>query len=432
MGAVGRATVPLASVDLGAQPSGGRFRAPDDPPDLRLPLRLGSCSSCGLAQLVDPSPPEADEPDAPSPLSSATMSAARAAIRGRSRRREVSRARTARDPVAGQPWRSPGAVPRRARRPPPSSSSRRREPANLRLAGCGWSAGARRRVAPGSTPGPVRPRRGLVPARPPRAAAPRAPAAWPALLAPGGRLVLEFDHLLATVEGGQWDADPPWPPDVSRARLARRRGRAGGLSWSSTRSRSRSTAARCGSSPRRRGGRSAGRRRSRARGGRRQSIVPRGSRRLRDAVERRAATSSDHLPSAQAAGRRWWATGHRPDRSRSSTRWDRARAAPVRRRPCAGQAGSDDPRRADPDPRPGGARARTPRRDPGARLGPGREVRALAPAAGARLARGSSSRSRRLEDIAPAPGPDGDDSQPAGRRTMKRQCAPSRRHPEIG
>src|SRR6185369_13329910 len=64
----------VLAVDLGEQPSEVRFVRADEPADVRLPLRLGACSSCGLAQLVDPSPPEADEPGAPSPLSSETMS----------------------------------------------------------------------------------------------------------------------------------------------------------------------------------------------------------------------------------------------------------------------------------------------------------------------------------------------------------------------
>ena len=62
-------------VDLGQQPPGGSFPLPGEVTSRRLPLRLGVCEACGLAQLADPSPPERDEDNAPSPLGSATMAA---------------------------------------------------------------------------------------------------------------------------------------------------------------------------------------------------------------------------------------------------------------------------------------------------------------------------------------------------------------------
>ena len=60
-------------VDLGEQPPGGTFPRPGDVPAQRMPLRLGVCGGCGLVQLADPSPPEFDDPDGVSPLSSATV-----------------------------------------------------------------------------------------------------------------------------------------------------------------------------------------------------------------------------------------------------------------------------------------------------------------------------------------------------------------------
>ena len=61
-------------------------------------------------------------------------------------------------------------------------------------------------------------------------------------LAPGGVIVLEFDHLLATVEGGQWDAiGHGHPVYLSLSWIADELGRL--ASWSSTPCRSRSTAA---------------------------------------------------------------------------------------------------------------------------------------------------------------------------------------------
>jgi SAM-dependent methyltransferase len=193
-------------VDLGQQPAGGGYPLADDPPDVRLPLRLGTCQSCGLAQLVDPSPPEADEPDSPSPLSSATM---------------AQHARTFVDDLAtrGLLDRSPRilSVASHGGHLAPFLVERGRSATILDA-----SPGRAARLSGGALPALVGELdaaalpSGLEPGsfdlvidnyllahlEHPRAAVER----MAALLAPGGTLVVEFDHLLAKVQGGQWDA----------------------------------------------------------------------------------------------------------------------------------------------------------------------------------------------------------------------------------
>jgi SAM-dependent methyltransferase len=193
-------------VDLGAQPAGSGFPNAADPPDGRLPLRLGMCASCGLAQLADPSPPEADEPDAPSPLSSATMTAhARAFVDDLVARGLATPAQRILSLASHGGHLAPFLRERGL-----SATIVEGSPARAaRLAASGTP------VVAGGLDGP-KPLAGLAAgsidlavdsyllahlARP-RLALRRVAE----LLAPGGSLVVEFDHLLATVEGGQWDA----------------------------------------------------------------------------------------------------------------------------------------------------------------------------------------------------------------------------------
>jgi SAM-dependent methyltransferase len=67
---------PLAVIlDLGSHPPAGVFpRGDESPPGVR-PLRLAVCTRCALVQLGDETMPEAELPDAPAPTSSATMAA---------------------------------------------------------------------------------------------------------------------------------------------------------------------------------------------------------------------------------------------------------------------------------------------------------------------------------------------------------------------
>lgn len=193
-------------VHLGEQPPGAYFPSRDEAPSQRLPLRLGVCSECGLAQLADRSPPEHDELDGPSPLSSAIMTAhgqrfvddlsARGLIGATSR---VLSLASHGGHLAG--FLRDRGVPVTVVDPVEARVGK------LLRAGVDAVCG---RLDHADAPGVERlglfdlivdfyllahlekPRRALE---------------WMAvLLAPGGTLVLEFDHLLATVEGGQWDA----------------------------------------------------------------------------------------------------------------------------------------------------------------------------------------------------------------------------------
>lgn len=202
--ACGATVVPV--VDLGAQPVGGGFPRPGDPPDELLPLRLGVCRSCGLAQLADPSPAERDDPDAPSPLTSSTMAAHADAFA---------------DDLVARGLATPGRriltlashggylAPLLRARGLTAEILEPDEARAERLAAEGQPVLHADLASPG--PGTVagdgafdlivdsyllahldRPREAL--------------ARLARLLAPGGTLVLEFDDLLATVEGSQWDA----------------------------------------------------------------------------------------------------------------------------------------------------------------------------------------------------------------------------------
>lgn len=194
-------------VDLGEQPPGGSFPHPGEVPAQRLPLRFGVCSGCGLAQLAGSSPPESDDPDAASPLSSATLDAhARRFVEDLSDRglaTPTSRvlslashgghlAEILRD--RGVPVTVVDPVAERVRR----------------LLGDGLNAVWGGLDEGGGAPGVDRLGRFdlivdfylLAHLQDPRRAFRR----MARLVAPAGTLVLEFDHLLATVQGGQWDA----------------------------------------------------------------------------------------------------------------------------------------------------------------------------------------------------------------------------------
>ena len=192
-------------IDLGNQPARGSFPRPGEAAPERLPLRLAMCNVCGLAQLADLSPSESDEPDAASPLSSATVGAhAQRFVEDLIDRglavpasRVLSLASHG-GHLAGLLVKSGAAV---TVVDPLAERVRRFQDAGLQAIHGMFDEG----ISGLDRLGPFdlivdfyllahlrHPRRGLI--------------RMARLLAPGGTLVLEFDHLLATVQGGQWDA----------------------------------------------------------------------------------------------------------------------------------------------------------------------------------------------------------------------------------
>ncbi len=195
-----------AVVLLGDQPVGGGFPHPGDPDDERQPLRLGMCVGCGLAQLADASPPEAEDPLGPSPLSSATMMAhGRRFVDDLLERRLVGP--SSRIVTVGShggnlaPMLAERGLPATILDDSPDRAARLRADATTVVEGRLDGVVPPADLAPRSLDLVVdsfllahleRPRLAL--------------RHLSGLLAPGGTLAIEFDHLLPTVEGGQWDA----------------------------------------------------------------------------------------------------------------------------------------------------------------------------------------------------------------------------------
>ncbi len=193
-------------VDFGDQPSGAWLASASDPPDERLPLRLGMCRSCGLAQLADPSPPEPDDSDAPSPLTSTTMAAHAGSFVDDLMARGLA---TPRDRILSLASHGGHLAPffraRGLATTVVESPSARAD----RLAAGGQPVLVGRIDQTGADAVPVTEPFNLVVDSyllahldQPRGAIARIAD----LLAPGGTVALEFDDLTATVEGLQWDA----------------------------------------------------------------------------------------------------------------------------------------------------------------------------------------------------------------------------------
>ncbi len=195
----------VLAVDLGDQPAEGRFVRAGEEAGARLPLRLGTCSTCGLAQLVDESPPEADEPGAPSPLSSETMSRHARAFVDDLVDRGLATGSTRILTLASHGGHLAPFLAERGLSPTVLEASPSRA-AGLATGGMPVvAAELDGDVAPGIATASmdlVVDSYLLAHLARPRVAVRR----LVDTLAPGGVLVLEFDHLLATVEGGQWDA----------------------------------------------------------------------------------------------------------------------------------------------------------------------------------------------------------------------------------
>ena len=193
-------------MDLGAQPLLGAFPLPGAPEPARMPLGVGTCRRCGLHQLTGESPAELDDPDAPSPWSSSTMAAhARAIVGGLIDRGEAgpeSRILS----IASHGGHLAQFFAERGLHsvvldPLPERASRLRSDHIAVVVGAIDDARLPAALGRGSfdlvvdsyllahLPRPRTALRRIV-----------------SLLAPSGRIVIEFDHILATVDGGQWDA----------------------------------------------------------------------------------------------------------------------------------------------------------------------------------------------------------------------------------
>ncbi len=198
-------------VDLGRHPAAGEYPRPHEATHVTLvPLRPAICTRCGLTQLDGDGPDEVDDPAAPVPTSSAT-------IGGHARRFVGDLVATG---LAGpgrrtlelashggylQPFFAEAGLPSTIVEPSPERSRRLAATGVpfIELTGLGTPTG---------------PENGRVDAIPPAdlvvdhyllSHLPRPRAALGdlvRLLAPDGWLVLEFDHLLPTVEDVQFDA----------------------------------------------------------------------------------------------------------------------------------------------------------------------------------------------------------------------------------
>ena len=195
-------------LDLGAQPVAGWFPPLEEPlPDTTWPLRPAVCPACWLVQVADRGPEEVDLPGAPAPTSSASMRAhARALVADL-----IARVPVGADTVvlevashAGylQPFFAEAGVVTTAVESQPARAARVRADGGRVIE----ASLARLGVGDGE------PRPGTVDLlvdhyllahlEDPDAAL----GGIARLLAPGGTAVLEFDHLLPTILGRQFDA----------------------------------------------------------------------------------------------------------------------------------------------------------------------------------------------------------------------------------
>ena len=238
----------MAALDLGSQPAGGRFTLQGGEPGDRLPFASACAYPADLAA-PRPEPARGRRARCPSPLSSQTMSRHARAFVDDLVARGLATDATRILSLASHGGHLASLLAERG--PSPTileATPHLAEPVgSQRDAGRHGRAGQRHRpeLAPGSMDLIVDSYLLAHLARP-RLAIERLVDA----LAPGGVIVLEFYYLLSTVEGSQWDAighghpvylSLSWIVDELESVLA---------SWSSTPSRSPSTAAGYGSSPR--------------------------------------------------------------------------------------------------------------------------------------------------------------------------------------
>ena len=141
----------IPALDLGVQPAGGGFPRPDDPPEARLPLRLGVC---GTPACAAPRPESARGRRARCSIAAVVPDdvSARKRVRRRSRRTRPRDGRDA-DPVAGEPRWSSGVLARRARPSPTILEATPHLANQLQPTGCGssrarWTATSARSSRP--------------------------------------------------------------------------------------------------------------------------------------------------------------------------------------------------------------------------------------------------------------------------------------------
>lgn len=195
-------------LDLGAQPQAGWFPTAADPvPDPTWPLRPVVCPGCWLVQLADDGPDEFEWADAPSPLSSVTMAAHASAFVRDLAHRGLARHDTTILEVAShggylQPFFAAAGIETTLLEPQ-AGRARRARAHGARVLDVGLSELLvdPAVIAPGAVHLIVDHYLLAHLAEPDAAFA-----AIAGLLAPDGTAVLEFDHLLPTMRGLQFDA----------------------------------------------------------------------------------------------------------------------------------------------------------------------------------------------------------------------------------
>lgn len=190
-------------LDLGRQPVADRFPLPSEGPNVSLhPLRLVRCGTCALVQLPGDGPDEGDDPAGPAPTSSSTMDlharafAAELVAGGRGRPRRILEMASHGGHLSPF-FREIGIVSTVLE----ESDVRAR---GLRRAGGHAVVGGIETIDASSLGSFDLVVDNYLLAHLKRPAA--ALANMASLVSPGGRLVIEFDHLLPTILGRQFDA----------------------------------------------------------------------------------------------------------------------------------------------------------------------------------------------------------------------------------
>ena len=202
----------LTVLDLGMQPAAGDYPVATDvtPADARWPLRAGVCTTCWLVQLLDPSPDEVDIAGAPAPTSSATISAHAGDLVTELVERDLVRpgARVLECASHGgylQPFFRAAGIETTVLEPDPERASRLAAGGGQviceRLSSLGRSSTAYGPEGAGSWDLVVD-HYLLAHVADPEAAI----HGLAERLAPGGALVIEFDHILPTLQARQFDA----------------------------------------------------------------------------------------------------------------------------------------------------------------------------------------------------------------------------------